>query len=58
MSTCVQEPAILSDLPDIRNIPIAEVVDGRYDLAGLVRHAMPPISGQERPSVSAFNSSI
>jgi hypothetical protein len=58
MSTYVQDSPIASELRDVRDIPIAEVADGSYDLAGMVRRAILLSSSLELPSVSAFNSSI
>ena len=56
MSLSVQEPAVVSDLPDLRDFPIAEVVATVSPrMADIMRRI---ITDPERPAVSAFNSSI
>ena len=59
MSISVQEPVVISDLPDFRSFPIADVTTATApDLTDIIRRAVPLISDPERPAVSAFNSSI
>jgi FXSXX-COOH protein len=56
MSLSVQEPAVLSDLPDLRDFPIAEVATAvSPEMTDIMRRI---IADPERPAVSAFNSSI
>jgi FXSXX-COOH protein len=56
MSLSVQESAVVSDLPDLRDFPIAEVAATvSPEMANIMRRI---ISDPERPAVSAFNSSI
>lgn len=59
MSISVQEPVVISDLPDFRSFPIADVTTAAApDLTDIIRRTVPLISDPERPAVSAFNSSI
>jgi FXSXX-COOH protein len=55
MSLSVQEPTVTSDLPDLRDLPIAEVGTVSSEMAEIMRRIA---TDTERPAVSAFNSSI
>ncbi len=56
MSLSVQEPAVVSDLPDLRDCSIAEVAATvSPEMADIMRRI---ITDPERLAVSAFNSSI
>jgi hypothetical protein len=58
IDVAVQEPTVMSDLPDFRDFPIADVATSSLpEMAGIMRRIMPATDPQ-RPSVSAFNSSI
>jgi len=58
MSISVQESTIISNLPDFRSFPIADVTTAMSpDLTDIIRRVV-PLSDPERPAVSAFNSSI
>lgn len=59
MSISVQEPVVMSDLPDFRSFPITDVTTAvSPGLTDIMRRVVPLISDPERPAVSAFNSSI
>ena len=59
MSIPVQDSALISDVPDFRSFPIAEVTTAvSPDLTDIMRRIVPLSSDPERPPVSAFNSSI
>jgi FXSXX-COOH protein len=59
MSLSVQEPAVMSDLPDLRDLPIDEVAATvSSGMGDIMRRIMPLSTDPERPQVSAFNSSI
>jgi FXSXX-COOH protein len=59
IDVAVQEPTVLSDLPDFRDFPIEDVATTSVpDIADIMRRILPLPSDPQRPSVSAFNSSI
>jgi len=56
MSLSVQDPAVVSDLPDLRDFSIGEIASAvSPEMADIMRRI---IIDPERPAVSAFNSSI
>jgi hypothetical protein len=58
MDVSVLDPALATTLLDSRAIPITELTSDSYDLDSIVQRAIPLSADQERPTVSAFNSSI
>jgi FXSXX-COOH protein len=59
MSLSVQESVVISDVPDLREIPIGEIAASiSSDMSEVMRRIMPLGTDSERPAVSAFNSSI
>ena len=59
IDVAMQEPTVMSDLPDFRDFPIADVATSSVpEMAEIMRRIMPLTADPQRPSVSAFNSSI
>ncbi len=58
MDVSVLGPALETTLLDSRAIPITELTSDSYDLDSIVQRAIPLGTDAERPTVSAFNSSI
>jgi FXSXX-COOH protein len=59
MSLSVQESAVVSDLLDLSDVPMSEVVTTvSPEIGDIMRRIMPLSTDPERPTVSAFNSSI
>jgi hypothetical protein len=59
IDVAVQEPTVMSDLPDFRDFPIEDLTTTSVpDIADIMRRVMPLTTDPQRPSVSAFNSAI
>ena len=58
MAVSVQDSTLATTLLDSRDVPITELTSDSYDLTSIVQRAIPLSVDAERPTVSAFNSSI